>query len=278
MPSAAIGIAPNTNSTEVRDCERCSASTEMPVVRYQGRVLMSGRYCDSCVTALAAEREAEKRREAEEAERRILAKREEVIRHHLSRCGANPWEHGDSTLDGYDTSESGPTSLEATREFVETARSAGQWDPVRGLYLFGPTGAGKTHLAVGALRSLILTTIRDPDELVFDHAARLITEIQDTYSTRQSVEEVMERRINARVWFLDDFGTEQASADAVRKLTVIFNERAMRPTLVTSNLAPHEMLERSTSMDRIVSRLGPAYFRRVRVQGSDRRQKREGGQ
>lgn len=264
------------SNTEVRECERCGARTEVPVLRVRGQVVIRGKLCDPCIEAAKDETQAHQRRESEEAKRLMFEKREERIRSHLKDCGANPWEHGDSTLGNFDPGESGAVPVEAAKDFVEAVRTAGQWEPVRGLYLFGDTGAGKTHLAVGALRSAILTMSSNPNELVFDHAARLITEIQDTYSTRRSAEEVIERRIDAKVWFLDDFGTEQASEDAIRRLTVIFNERAMRPTLVTSNIAPHNVLGRNPSMYRIVSRLGPEYFRRVQVKGSDRRQKRAG--
>jgi len=246
-----------------------------------GALLFAPTICDACQPIERAEREERERRQAEErAARRKLAREAEILTI-LHRCGVNVWEHGRSTLDSYDASESGPAPVQAVREWLDEVRRAGHYDPVRGLYLFGGTGAGKTHLAVAAARELLLDPDFPADAVVFDHALRLITEIQDTYATRESTQEVLERRINARVWILDDLGTEAPSDDVVRRLTLIFTERSGRPTLITSNLAPDALEQRHPELYRIASRLGPAYFRAVEVRGRDRRfdpPRREGEQ
>lgn len=206
----------------------------------------------------------------EENRRRMGIKLQERILDNLKKAGVNVWDHHDASLDSFDSSECGPVPVEAARTFIAAVKAAGKYDQVRGLYLWGDTGAGKSHLAVSIARELLL----DQDfggEVVYDHALRLIGRIQRTYSSDESADAVLDRRINAGVWILDDLGTENPSADVVRRLTEIFTERAMRPTVVTSNLDPAALEARHSELFRVSSRMGPRYFRTVEVKGRDRR-------
>ena len=241
---------------------------EVPAVL---RKKAESRRCPRC-SAAAADREAAEEAERQNREREeARAGRIERLPHLLLEAGANPWEHGRATLENFDASESGPTPVRAIRQFVEDVRSAGKWDPVRGLYLFGDTGLGKSHLAVAVLREFLADPGWDPAAVVFDHSVSLIAKIQDTYNTGESTQQLLDTRIRARLWILDDLGSERASEDVVQRLTLIFTERAMRPTLVTSNDPPDRLEQRHPELKRVQSRLGPAYFRTVRVKGRDRR-------
>lgn len=268
--------APGSSSNEeVRSvtCPRCGATRQVRILLIDGRPLFATRpsMCDPCSAILEQEKQEREARERADEERERAERRRAGILDLLTAAGVNAWDHGAATLDNFDPSQSGPSPVEAVREFLAEARGAEKYSPVRGLYLFGDTGSGKSHLAVAAARELLLDMEIDPAEIVFDHALRLIGRIQRTYNNDESADEVLDRRINARVWILDDLGTENPSADVVRRLTEIFTERAMRPTIVTSNLAPNQLEGRHTEFYRISSRLGPRYFRTVQVRGADRR-------
>lgn len=189
----------------------------------------------------------------------------------MHAAGVNVWDLGSATLENFRTDQSGRAPLGATLEFLHVLRTAGPYQPVRGLYLFGETGAGKSHLAAAVARELLLDPKIDEGSVIFDHALRLIGRIQSTYSSHERSDEIIDRRINTGCWILDDLGSEAPSADVARRLTEIFTERAMRPMLVTSNLPPHQLEDRNPELFRVVSRLGPRYFRVVEVKGSDRR-------
>lgn len=255
--------------SRTRRCLAVGCGKKFDVEAYQvdGREVGGPFLCPEC-------RRGEEEREAERlaADRaRIRAGRTGSILELLQSAGVATAEHGTSTLDSYDTGRGSAAALEATRAFVDATRRAAAHEPVRGLYLFGGTGTGKTHLAAAACRELLLDPAIPSAGVLFDRSLRLVNRIQDTYNTGESTEEILRRRFEARLWVLDDLGTEQPSADVIRRLTDILQERALRPVLITSNHAPDELEKRDPGFFRIVSRLGPRYFRTVRLTGTDAR-------
>lgn len=252
-------------------CPSCGQRGEIPVPAMFRHLGERKAVCSTCRAAGEAKEAQLRAEEDARLHRERWEQRGAEILDVLRSIGVNAWDHRDATLQSFDPREAGPGVMQAAREFLAEVRTAVEYEQVRGLYLFGGTGAGKSHLAVAIARALLL----DPDvpagDVVYDHALRLIGQIQRTYGSDERAEEVLQRRIDARLWILDDLGTEAPSADVVRRLTEIFTERAMRPTIVTSNLAPDQLEERNPEFFRVVSRLGPRYFRTVRVHGSDRR-------
>lgn len=194
----------------------------------------------------------------------------EPIPRALSKIGINVRRHGEATLDNFEPVGSGASK--AVQHFVEDVKEAGTWSNVIGLNLIGPTGTGKTHLAVAAIRLLLASGI-PPHRILFDRASRLITEIQDTYGTGQTAK-VLKKREEALLWVLDDLGAEKATADALRILHDLLDAREGHPNIITSNLTPTELGKRFGAEDgwvRIASRLGSRNFRAIKVEGRDRR-------
>ena len=239
-------------------CQRPFTFVRLPFVRVTPNV------CPDC-------KGEQERQEEEGRAARAREERQAALLDLIAAAGANPAEHRDATLSNFDSGECGSAPVNAALDFVGATKASGRFDPVRGLYLWGPTGSGKTHLAVGILRALLLDLSVNPAEIVYDHAAELIARIQDTYNTKASTVDLLERRFRARLWIVDDLGTERASDDVARHLTLIFTKRALRPTVVTSNLSPEQFERKRPELVRVVSRLGPGYFRTEEVRGRDRR-------
>lgn len=168
--------------------------------------------------------------------------------------------------------------LSARREQIDAAT----WQSVqpflagKSLYLWGPTGSGKTHLAIALMREdWIAKPSRRP---VFVKAPVMLLEIRKAFSTppseqvgdARSEQSLIDRYATTDLLILDDVGTEKISDWVIQTLSVIIDQRysEMRRTLVTSNLSLEDLSNRIG--DRTASRLfGMSVI--VKLSGSDRR-------
>jgi DNA replication protein DnaC len=119
-------------------------------------------------------------------------------------------------------------------------RFAEEFTPVRehaepGLLLMGSCGVGKTHLAVSALKQIVL---RGHSGLFYDYR-ELLKEIQDSYNAvSQSTEMgVLEPVLKAEIFVLDDVGSSKPSLWALETVGHVLNTRynEKRVTLLTTN-------------------------------------------
>jgi DNA replication protein DnaC len=252
----------------------CGAEFTVPTV-YLEKNRPVGTPPDRCPSCAAAERVQQQARavriEREERARETAASQKRVLEA-LEEMGANPWVYNQYTLDTLDAWPGREAALAATREWTDAVlATVDRYAPVRGLYLVGPTGTLKTELAHCALKRLVEAGLQPGTELVYDDALSLIERIQGTYGSDERTWDLLEARVRAKVWVLDDFGTEKPSPDVVRKLTLIFNRREGRPNLVTSNLHPRNLTERNEEFFRLLSRFGTQRYRIVPCEGSDGR-------
>ena len=120
-------------------------------------------------------------------------------------------------------------------------RFAQEFSPVReiesehGLLLMGPCGVGKTHLAVSALKEIVLRGHRG---LFYDYR-ELLKAIQDSYNPESQTTEmsVLEPVLEAELLVLDDVGSSKPSLWALETVGHILNTRynEKRVTLLTTN-------------------------------------------
>ena len=105
----------------------------------------------------------------------------------------------------------------------------------KGLLLMGPSGVGKTHLAVAALKELL----RRGHQGLFCDYRELLKEIQASYNPSSETTEmgILEPVRSAEILVLDDLGASKPS-DWVRDVVAIvlnsrYNEK--RATIITTN-------------------------------------------
>lgn len=130
-------------------------------------------------------------------------------------------------------------SLTQAKLVVE--RFAEEFSPVpemqsdQGLLLMGPCGAGKTHLAVAALKEIVQ---RGPSGLFYDYR-ELLKEIQDSYNAESQSTEmgVLDPVLKAEILVLDDVGSSKPSLWALETVGHILNTRynEKRVTILTTN-------------------------------------------
>lgn len=157
-----------------------------------------------------------------------------------------------------------------------------------GLLLWGDCGSGKTHLAVGILRQLILD---QGIEAIFVDYHDLLKRIQGTYgrsSEGPSEEDILDPVLSAELLVLDDLGSRRSTPWAEEVLDRLFAARynSRRVTILTTNLlcddvrdAHRGMLPPGTVLleecvgERVLSRLHEM-CRFVHVIGPDHRRSR----
>ena len=126
-------------------------------------------------------------------------------------------------------------SLEQAKLVAEAFARDYPAGPDTGLLLMGPCGAGKTHLAVSALRQIVL---RGHTGLFYDYR-ELLKEIQGSYNPENQTTElgVLEPVLTADVLLLDDLGASKPSPWALDTVAHILNSRynERRITLLTTN-------------------------------------------
>jgi len=155
-----------------------------------------------------------------------------------------------------------------------------------GLMFIGSIGVGKTHLAVAAIKELILTK---GIPCLFYEYRELLKEIQDSYNNdSQSTElEVLRPVFDTDVLVLDELGAVKPSQWVWDTVSFILNTRynAKRTTIITTNLLDepalgvpgrHPGMREDSLGDRIGERMRSRLYemcRVVKIRGEDFRQK-----
>jgi DNA replication protein DnaC len=155
-----------------------------------------------------------------------------------------------------------------------------------GLMLIGPIGVGKTHLAVGILRELV---VQKNAACIFYDYRELLKEIQNSYNASvQTTElEILKPVFDTEVLVLDELGAIKPTEWVWDTVSHILNTRYndKRTTIITTNfddLPPgkgRSPLEKTAREDTLGDRIGERMRSRlhemckvVEIQGSDFRQ------
>lgn len=139
----------------------------------------------------------------------------------------------------------------------------------KGLYLHGPVGTGKTHIAFALKKHWDASARNQAD---FWNTSELLQEIKDdwdrdAYSKKHVFDNMMDFK---GLLFLDDIGSEKLTEWVLERFYLIVNKRYndMLPIIFTSNYSIEELAERLG--DRIASRI-VEMCDVVKVDGPDRR-------
>lgn len=147
-----------------------------------------------------------------------------------------------------------------------------------GLYLFGNSGSGKTHLTACMANELL----KQHKQVLFTNFFEISSAIRNTFKKSATEEGLIDRIANVDFLFLDDLGTERVVKEGEdlwmqEKMYEVINKRynEKKPTIFTSNYSLQELVEDRGLMQKTVDRIlemstvilkleGPSYRMRQR--------------
>lgn len=132
----------------------------------------------------------------------------------------------------------------------------------RGIYIYGKHGAYKTTTACSMLRGWLKDNTFGTARFV--RSTTLIDDFNDTYSSRETVAEVMNQYSTVGLLVIDDLGKEAPTIRAISRIWELIDRRYgwPRPTIITSQFSPSELANRLSDSGDVESAL--AIMRRLK--------------
>ena len=227
--------------------------------------------CD-CPEAVAAHENAKAEREAAEIAKREAERAErmrERVREIIGASGMNA-RFLRRTFATFQPTQENHRALMACKKYADTFRDKqpdNNADPGRnGLFITGPKGTGKTHLAAAIANQLM----QEGTAVVCMTMIDLLDRIKQTFEQHQkwgaSESTVLNTYKEVPLLIIDDMGKEPATEWAVSKIYAIINARyeAYLPTIITTNYSDSELVRRLTPKDSGDSTTADATIDRLR--------------
>lgn len=255
-------------------CEYCGKMRYTEGFFLLGKIkwnMLGPKRCD-CPEAVAAyEKEKAEREAKERAERDAEAAR--LMRIRVSQIIGDSGMHARFLRRNFDTfqvTQENQRALMVCKRYADTFREklpSTDTDPGRnGLFITGPKGTGKTHLAAAIANQLM----QEGTGVICMTMIDLLDRIKQTYEKQtqwgSSEGNVLNTYKEVQLLIIDDMGKEPPTEWAVSKIYAIINARyeAYLPTIITTNYSDRELVRRLTPKDTGDSTTADATIDRLR--------------
>lgn len=133
----------------------------------------------------------------------------------------------------------------------------------KGFLLMGPSGVGKTHLAIGAISEL---SLEKGVSCMFKDFFLLLAELRQAYSEGVSENEILRPLIDAEVLVIDEMGKGKCSEWEINILDQLISNRynSSKKTLITTNYPSREYADKVFESNELLEeRIGDRIFSRL---------------
>ena len=220
------------------------------------------------------QREAERKKEEQEAQEAKIRKLDRI--RGASLLGDR---YKDTTFEKTDTERSGDflKAFERCKRYCTIPAEA--LANGYGMYIYGDSGTGKTHLTACMCNELMAQM----QQCLFTNFFEISKLIKDTYSGNTSSEAVINRICDVDFLFLDDLGTEILTKNGEDnwlqgQVFDIINKRYnnRKPTIFSSNYSLNQLITERGMMPKTVDRIGEMSTATIKLTGESYRRKRVG--
>lgn len=146
-----------------------------------------------------------------------------------------------------------------------------------GMYIYGASGVGKTHLTACMSNELI----KNQKHCLFTNFFEISKAIRDTFNNRDSDVKLINKISEVDFLFIDDIGTERLRSNGEdnwlqEQVFDIINKRYnnIKPTIFTSNHSIRQLVEERGLMEKTADRIDEMSKRVIEIKGNSYRRKK----
>lgn len=181
-----------------------------------------------------------------------------------------PTAYAETTIENYEK-----RTLESEKAHAYMITLAND-ETTQGAYIFGASGLGKTHLAVGLLKK----KMEQGKTGVFVVVPELMESLRRCFRDGGDDFEILQALYNVDCLVLDDLGAEKATEWVAERLYLVINQRYLsnRMTVITSNCNPEEIEERLGEQGKRITSRVLEMCKIIQLKGEDYRRLKAKGE
>ncbi|MBP3335521.1 MAG: ATP-binding protein [Ruminiclostridium sp.] len=232
-----LGIPSTQPVPKPEKCKYCGKTLYYECVVLMGQAMiwnLEKPRCD-CEKAVAFWKEWDAKQEKIKKEKELTEeqeRRKQKIESILGKSGIKK-RYLSRTIESFAVTAENKKSFDIATDYIKNFKKYSAQG--KGLYLEGPCGTGKTHLAIAIALAIINTGV----PVICKTSIDILSDIKRCYERNSEVteEEVLEAYKTVDLLIIDDLGKEQVTEWSVPVLYSILNERyeALLPTIITTN-------------------------------------------
>lgn len=241
-----LGIPSTQPVPKPEKCKYCGKTLYYECVVLMGQAMiwnLEKPRCD-CEKAVAFWKEWDAKQEKIKKEKELTEeqeRRKQKIESILGKSGIKK-RYLSRTIESFAVTAENKKSFDIATDYIKNFKKYSAQG--KGLYLEGPCGTGKTHLAIAIALAIINTGV----PVICKTSIDILSDIKRCYERNSEVteEEVLEAYKTVDLLIIDDLGKEQVTEWSVPVLYSILNERyeALLPTIITTNYNTNALAEK----------------------------------